>query len=210
MNLPQFQLVVPAPDNPHFAGLAAQCDEEKILSIDYLLPNGFNEAMENCRKTPLTAGQKQLVGKLEPRLCAYFKDAESGCARFNELLPYLGETPTFPKEVRDAIFAIPCGEVNTYGDTADDVNPSFPCDALEMGEYCGNNPFAVVIPCCRVIAARFRLHHFGHNAYVEEECKDQGKDSWAVGRKIKRWFLEHEGCTVDGDNYDSTVIPRHG
>jgi len=49
----------------------------------------------------------------------------------------------------DALCAIPFGETRTYGDLAGELNVS----AQAIGQACGANPIAILIPCHRVLAA---------------------------------------------------------
>lgn len=51
--------------------------------------------------------------------------------------------------VMRAMWAIPYGEVRTYGDLADEVDSG----AVAVGQACGANPLPVVVPCHRVVAA---------------------------------------------------------
>ncbi|MCP3972796.1 MAG: methylated-DNA--[protein]-cysteine S-methyltransferase [Rhodobacteraceae bacterium] len=51
--------------------------------------------------------------------------------------------------VCDAMSAIAFGETRTYGDIARDLGVS----AQAVGQACGGNPIAIIIPCHRVLAA---------------------------------------------------------
>lgn len=51
--------------------------------------------------------------------------------------------------VMRAMWAIPYGEVRTYGDLAETVDSG----AVAVGQACGANPLPVVVPCHRVVAA---------------------------------------------------------
>lgn len=48
-----------------------------------------------------------------------------------------------------ALCAIPYGETRTYGELADDLGVS----AQAIGQACGANPIAILIPCHRVLGA---------------------------------------------------------
>jgi len=72
-----------------------------------------------------------------------------------------------------AIRAIPPGEVRTYGELARALGSS----ARAVGQATGANPWPVLVPCHRVVAAQ------GLGGYV----------GWhAPGRAVKRWLLRHE------------------
>ncbi len=65
------------------------------------------------------------------------------------------QTPVAPKgspfqqKFYAALSAIPYGETRTYGDLAQDLGVS----AQAIGQACGANPIAIIIPCHRVLAA---------------------------------------------------------
>ena len=82
----------------------------------------------------------------------------------------------FQRRVWDAIGAIPLAESRTYGEIARTVRSS----ARAVGQACGANRIALIIPCHRVVASGGSLGGF-MNA-------DRG-DPLA----IKRWLLAHEG-----------------
>jgi methylated-DNA-[protein]-cysteine S-methyltransferase len=52
----------------------------------------------------------------------------------------------FARAVWDIMLAIPYGETLTYGDVAAKLN----VPAQAVGQACGQNPIAVVIPCHRI------------------------------------------------------------
>ncbi|EBA13059.1 methylated-DNA--[protein]-cysteine S-methyltransferase [Roseobacter sp. CCS2] len=55
----------------------------------------------------------------------------------------------FQQDFYAALCAIPYGETRTYGDLAKDLGVS----AQAIGQACGANPIAIIIPCHRVLAA---------------------------------------------------------
>ena len=82
----------------------------------------------------------------------------------------------FQRRVWDAIGAIPLAESRTYGEIARTVRSS----ARAVGQACGANRIALIIPCHRVVASGGSLGGFMN--------EDRG-DPLA----IKRWLLAHEG-----------------
>ena len=199
MNLPQFQLVVPAPDNPYFAGLAAQCKDEKILSIDYLPAGCFEKA-----KAEAADPQKQkVVGELKSELEAYFKDPKSanfgGLKLCYSMLPQNGtklpliECIQALKKMRTISCVCAYKEVGEKVEWNDkeavksaysDINSPF---AKAVADVCTINPLSVVIPCYRIIKADGTLGGFGGNKHVD----------YNTALEIKRWLLKHEGCEVN-------------
>jgi methylated-DNA-[protein]-cysteine S-methyltransferase len=91
-------------------------------------------------------------------------------------LPLAVRGTAFQRRVWQCISAIPCGGTRTYGDIARELSSS----ARAVGQACGENPFPLVVPCHRVVAAA-GLGGFAH--------RDQG---FTLG--VKRWLLAHEAA----------------
>jgi methylated-DNA-[protein]-cysteine S-methyltransferase len=89
-------------------------------------------------------------------------------------LPLAGAGSAFQRRVWQAMCRIPRGRTRTYGELAAALG-SVP---RAVGQACGANPFPLVIPCHRVVAAS-GVGGFAHHAagfHVD----------------IKRWLLRHE------------------
>ena len=63
--------------------------------------------------------------------------------------PLAPKGSTFQQAFYAALCAIPYGETRTYGDLAQELDVS----AQAIGQACGANPIAILIPCHRVLAA---------------------------------------------------------
>lgn len=87
--------------------------------------------------------------------------------------------PPFDRRVYALTMAIPRGKVRTYGELAVELDQ--PGGAREVGAALGRNPFPLIVPCHRVVAAGGRLGGF----------------SAAGGAIAKRRLLEIEGARVD-------------
>lgn len=85
----------------------------------------------------------------------------------------------FQAAVREQLRRIPFGEVRSYGEIAAALGRRGAARAI--GQANARNPFPVVVPCHRVVAAGGRL-----GGYMGE-----GGEGAALG--IKRWLLGHEG-----------------
>jgi methylated-DNA-[protein]-cysteine S-methyltransferase len=83
----------------------------------------------------------------------------------------------FQQRVWAALSAIPRGLSRTYGEVAREMGTA----PRAVGQACGANRIALIIPCHRVVAAQGSLGGFMH--------AEEG-DSIT----IKRWLLAHEGC----------------
>jgi methylated-DNA-[protein]-cysteine S-methyltransferase len=77
--------------------------------------------------------------------------------------------PPFHRRVYEATRAIPPGEVLTYGEVARRVGE--PGAARAVGQALGNNPFAPVIPCHRVLAAGGRSGGFSAEGGVNTKLR---------------------------------------
>lgn len=70
----------------------------------------------------------------------------------------MGGLPAFHRAVYTAVRTIPVGETLTYGQVA--AMAGHPGAARAVGQALGRNPFAIVVPCHRVVAAGGRLGGF--------------------------------------------------
>jgi methylated-DNA-[protein]-cysteine S-methyltransferase len=70
----------------------------------------------------------------------------------------LGQVPLFDRQVYTIARGIPCGETLSYGQIASRLGD--PRLAREVGQALSRNPFPIVVPCHRVIAARGGLGGF--------------------------------------------------
>ncbi len=85
-----------------------------------------------------------LAAQFVNELTAYFAGE-----RQDFTLPLAPRGSAFQQDFYAALCAIPYGETRTYGDLAVDLGVS----AQAIGQACGANPIAVLIPCHRVLAA---------------------------------------------------------
>jgi methylated-DNA-[protein]-cysteine S-methyltransferase len=66
--------------------------------------------------------------------------------------------PAFHRRVYEVARTISCGATLTYGDIAKRLG--VPAEAREVGEALGRNPFPIIVPCHRVLAAGGKLGGF--------------------------------------------------
>ena len=105
---------------------------------------------------------QQIQDYLEGRRCA-----------FDFPLDWSFLTP-FQAQVLQATYAIPYGEVRTYGELA--VQVGRPRAARAVGRAQATNPMPIVIPCHRVVGTDGKLHGYGGRG----------------GLKTKQWLLDME------------------
>jgi methylated-DNA-[protein]-cysteine S-methyltransferase len=149
-----FQAVVAAPT---FC-LGVRCDEAEILALEFLSPR--------AERSPTNALAAEAVRQLR----GYLTDAD-----FEFSLPLQPAGTRFQRRVWEEIARIPSHQTRTYGEVARAIKNA----PRAVGQACGANPYPVVVPCHRVIAAEGGLGGFAR----------QGGDFF-LG--IKRWLLAHE------------------
>lgn len=154
MDKDDFQAVVAAPG----FSLGVRCDDDEIIAIDFLEPR--------AAVAPKTLLAKEAVRQLN----AYLKDSS-----FRFSLPLAPAGTHFQRRVWQQIAAIPAGETRSYGDLAMAIGSG----PRAVGGACGSNPYPIVVPCHRVIAASGSLGGFGR----------VGGDFY-LG--VKCWLLAHE------------------
>lgn len=93
-------------------------------------------------------------------------------------LPLAPAGTPFQRRVWRAIRAIPRGGVRSYGELARALGSA----PRAVGQACGANPYPLVVPCHRVVAAH-GLGGFAHHA-------------GGFQLEAKRWLLGHEGCPI--------------
>jgi methylated-DNA-[protein]-cysteine S-methyltransferase len=70
----------------------------------------------------------------------------------------LDDVPPFARRVYEVVRTIPAGETLSYGEVA--VAVGSPGAARAVGQALGRNPFPIVVPCHRVLAAGGRIGGF--------------------------------------------------
>ena len=89
-------------------------------------------------------------------------------------LPLRGKGTPFQRSVWRAISAVAPGQTRRYGELAVELGS----EARAVGQACGSNPYPLVVPCHRIVAAG-GMGGFAHSrgGYLMD---------------IKRWLLGHE------------------
>ena len=138
--------------------IGIECNADEITGIDYLEPRP-----EVAPKTPLA---KDAVRQLR----AWLADPA-----FEFGLPLAPAGTHFQRRVWARIAAIPSGQTLSYGEVAAAIGSG----PRAVGNACGANPYPIVVPCHRVVAANHALGGFG-------------KNSGGFLLEVKRWLLAHE------------------
>jgi len=120
-----------------------------------------------------TRGARNALGReVIAQLTAYLRDPLTS---FD--LPLATAGTTHQRAVWQVMRTIAPGDTLTYGDVAGQIGSS----PRAVGRACGANPFPVVIPCHRIVAAGGQLGGFGHAIT-------------GLLPGIKRWLLAHEAA----------------
>jgi methylated-DNA-[protein]-cysteine S-methyltransferase len=143
-------------------GIGIECNADEITGIDYLEP-----CAGIAPKTPLA---KEAVRQLH----AWLKDPG-----FEFGLPLAAAGTHFQRRVWQRISTIPCGQTLSYGEVAAAIHSG----PRAVGNACGANPYPIVVPCHRVVAANQGLGGFG-------------RQGGGFLLDIKRWLLRHENAKL--------------
>ena len=139
--------------------LGIRCTDSAITAIEFIEPQAS------------IAPQTPLQIEAVRQLTAYLANPASP---FD--LPLQSAGTIFQNRVWQEISAIPLGETRCYGQLAKNLQNA----PRAVGQACGANPYPVVVPCHRVIAAGGGLGGFNrqHGGFLLD---------------VKRWLLRHEG-----------------
>jgi AraC family transcriptional regulator of adaptative response/methylated-DNA-[protein]-cysteine methyltransferase len=145
-------------------------DDDILYLLEYVDRRGLEGQLGRLRaraRAGIVPGRTGPIAHVEEELAAYFSRRLS---RFTTPLARHG-TP-FQYAVWDALVSIPPGETRSYAEVAKAAGR--PRGVRAAAAANGANPFAIVIPCHRVINA------------------DGGLGGYGGGLARKRWLLAHE------------------
>ncbi len=148
-----------------FGRLGVRCSEDALQYTEYLVGPVVAAEVAPAR-TPL-------LRELRAQLQAYCRDPG---LRLDVPLAVRGSD--FQRRVWSALCEIPVGRMRSYGDLARELGSA----ARAVGQACGANPFAPLVPCHRVVGVS-GLGGFAHST-----------DAGGELLRIKRWLLCHEGA----------------
>ena len=154
MTQSDYSAVLSAP----FFSVGIRCDNDEITDISYLEPR------------PDIAPRTPLAQEALRQLRGWLKDP-----RFEFGLPLAPAGTHFQRRVWAAVASIPLGEIRSYGEVATLIHSG----PRAVGNACGANPYPIMVPCHRVIAANQALGGFG-------------KQGGGFLLEVKKWLLQHE------------------
>jgi methylated-DNA-[protein]-cysteine S-methyltransferase len=118
----------------------------------------YPEAVE-AEPTPEIARTMAAIGELLAGKAADLTDVPLDLSR----------TPEFHARVYEVARAIPPGETLTYGQVAEKLGDKLL--ARDVGQALGKNPWPIVVPCHRVVAAGGKLGGFSARGGVNTKLK---------------------------------------
>jgi methylated-DNA-[protein]-cysteine S-methyltransferase len=133
-----FDAIVAAPG----FSLGIRCNEDEITRIEFLEPR--------AEIAPNSLLAKEAVRQLR----AWLNDPQH---KFS--LPLAPQGTPFQRKVWAGIAAIPPGKTKQYGELAARIGTG----PRAVGNACGANPYPVVVPCHRVVAANQGLGGFARS-----------------------------------------------
>jgi AraC family transcriptional regulator of adaptative response/methylated-DNA-[protein]-cysteine methyltransferase len=145
-------------------------DENAVHCVEYADRDGLDRQIARLAGragTSAIPGRSAPVAQMESELAAYFRGEPASF-----VVPLHRAGTGFQNAVWDALLAIPLGETRSYGDLARAIGKPEAVRAVAQAN--GANPFAIVIPCHRVINTGGALGGYGG------------------GLPRKQWLLEHE------------------
>ncbi|MGH7316569.1 MAG: methylated-DNA--[protein]-cysteine S-methyltransferase [Candidatus Rokuibacteriota bacterium] len=77
--------------------------------------------------------------------------------------------PSFDRQVYEAARTIPPGTTRSYGEVA--ASMGVPGAARDVGQALGRNPFAIIVPCHRVLAANGKVGGFSARGGVKTKLR---------------------------------------
>lgn len=136
---------------------------------DHLLQATFYDLKEN--RPDIVGAKNKLTTEIIRQLELYQSDH-----KFIFDLPLRFTGTKHQQQVWRIMQDIKSGSTKTYGEVAHEISSA----PRAVGGACGKNPFPIIIPCHRIIAANLQLGGFNSSNIF-----------FNLG--IKRWLLAHEG-----------------
>ncbi len=118
-------------------------------------PELLRERFEGSRFDAVEASPPDAVQSVIDGVIRLFEGADE---RFEGLTLDTVGVPEFNQRVYDVTSSIPPGRTMTYGEIATRLGQ--PGAAQAVGRALGDNPFPIVVPCHRVLAADGSMHGF--------------------------------------------------
>jgi len=152
----KYQAILASP----FAMLAIRCNDVALQGLDFL---------------PLSVAPQTATNELAEKVCAQLRNYLRHPDTVFDV-PLAPHGTAHQQKVWRALLEIPRGETRQYGELTKELGSA----AQAVGQACGANPIALIIPCHRVVS-KTGLGGFMRHANGDE-------------LNIKRWLLQHENA----------------
>lgn len=160
--MPTFDAIVPAP----FGAIGISTAGGEVTGVTFLPPGTRARA---------PAPGNALAVEAARQVAQYLAQPD-----FHFDLPLAAAGTPFQRRVWQQIAAVASGKVSTYGAIAKRLRSG----PRAVGGACGANPYPLVTPCHRVVAASGAIGGFGGFS---------GRAEAGFLLDVKRWLLAHEG-----------------
>jgi AraC family transcriptional regulator of adaptative response/methylated-DNA-[protein]-cysteine methyltransferase len=150
--------------------MTAIADETVLYLLEYVDRRGLENQIQSVRertRTGIVPGHTEPLARIQAELSHYF---DGRLTRFETPLARFGSA--FQNAVWDVLLTIPPGQTRSYADIARAIGKPRAVRAAARAN--GANPFAIIIPCHRVVGTDGALCGYGG------------------GLSRKRWLLDHE------------------
>ncbi|GIK50846.1 MAG: methylated-DNA--[protein]-cysteine S-methyltransferase [Hyphomonadaceae bacterium] len=134
--------------------------------------------LRHCPNADDTAPPKQIARAIE-EIAALLRGEKKS---LRAIALDMSRTPAFNARVYETTRAIAPGQTRTYGEIARAIGD--PGAARAVGQALGRNPFAIVVPCHRVVGANSRLVGFSANGGVATKLKMLEIEGWRAEEQM--------------------------
>lgn len=125
----------------------------------FALPERSEKAIRARLRNQFGDPEEQAPSQLAERVVAQVGELLSGNdVELSEIELDMTGLPVFHQRVYVAARAIPVGETITYGELAARIDS--PKSARAVGQALGRNPFAIIVPCHRIVGASGKMVGF--------------------------------------------------
>lgn len=134
--------------------------------------------MRHCPNADEIEPPKQITRAIE-EIAALLRGEKKG---LRTLQLDMSRVPAFNARVYETARAIAPGKTRTYGEIARAIGD--PSAARAVGQALGRNPFAIVVPCHRVVGANDRLVGFSASGGIATKLKLLEIEGWRAEEQL--------------------------
>jgi len=157
------------------------------------------EATEEKTLHRLATGDELIAARRPPRIARAIerlvRHLKGDLQDFADLPLDVSGLAPFRRRVYEAARKVPAGRTMTYGELASRIGT--PDAARAVGQALGANPFAIVVPCHRILAANGRMGGFSAHGGVGTKARLLGIEGVSPGRQTLPMFDRNEDLRFD-------------